>query len=246
VVVIDNASGELLAWVANLGQGEVDGVLAPRQAGSTLKPFLYGLAIERRLLTAAYWSAVKTGTSKDMRDNWCIGYTDRYTVGVWVGNFNGQPMWDVSGVAGAAPVWRDVMDYLHRDRPGRQPAAPAGLVRRKLAFEPAHEPAREEWYLEGTELARVEAVPAARRAPKIVYPQGGAIIAVDPDIPDRLERVVFPAGGVGAHRWRMNGRDHGPAANPFPWKPAPGAYLLELTDAGGRSVSATRFEVRGD
>ena len=52
------------------------------------------------------WAAVKTGTSKDMRDNWCIGFTSRYTVGVWVGNASGAPMHGVSGVSGAAPVWR--------------------------------------------------------------------------------------------------------------------------------------------
>src|SRR5690606_9684722 len=31
-------------------------------------------------LNTASWSAVKTGTSKDMRDNWCIGFSSRYTV----------------------------------------------------------------------------------------------------------------------------------------------------------------------
>src|SRR5205085_11093419 len=59
-------------------------------------------------LATRVWSAVKTGTSKDMRDNWCIGFTARYTVGVWVGNFSGAPMRDVSGVTGAAPIWREI------------------------------------------------------------------------------------------------------------------------------------------
>jgi penicillin-binding protein 1C len=53
VLVLDNASGEILAWVGNAGGSEVDGVTALRQAGSTLKPFLYALALERRQLTAA-------------------------------------------------------------------------------------------------------------------------------------------------------------------------------------------------
>lgn len=53
--------------------------------------------------------AVKTGTSKGYRDNWCIGYTPRYVVGVWVGNSDGSPMEDVSGIAGAGPLFRDVM-----------------------------------------------------------------------------------------------------------------------------------------
>lgn len=68
-------------------------------------------------LATPYWSAAKTGTSKDMRDNWCVGYSSRYTVAVWVGNAAGEAMHDVSGVSGAAPVWREVMDWLHRGAP---------------------------------------------------------------------------------------------------------------------------------
>jgi penicillin-binding protein 1C len=56
-VVLDNASGEVLAWVGSSGElsqaAEVDGVLAPRQPGSTLKPFLYAQAIAEQRLTAA-------------------------------------------------------------------------------------------------------------------------------------------------------------------------------------------------
>ena len=59
--------------------------------------------------------AVKTGTSKDYRDNWCVGYTNKYAVGVWVGNFTGAPMQGVSGISGAAPLFRSVMLELHRD-----------------------------------------------------------------------------------------------------------------------------------
>ena len=57
VLVVDNATGDVLAYVGSAGPRsrarEVDGVRAPRQAGSTLKPFLYELALERRYLTAA-------------------------------------------------------------------------------------------------------------------------------------------------------------------------------------------------
>ncbi|HDR9083082.1 TPA: penicillin-binding protein 1C, partial [Burkholderia vietnamiensis] len=60
-------------------------------------------------LATPFFSAVKTGTSKDMRDNWTVGFTSRYTVGVWVGNADGSPMWDVSGVTGASPVWSAVV-----------------------------------------------------------------------------------------------------------------------------------------
>lgn len=57
-------------------------------------------------------AAVKTGTSTGYRDNWAIGYTPQYTVGVWVGNFDGSAMQEVSGVTGAAPIFRDIMQIL--------------------------------------------------------------------------------------------------------------------------------------
>ncbi|MDO4794357.1 MAG: penicillin-binding protein 1C [Brachymonas sp.] len=86
------------------------------------------------VLHTRFWTAVKTGTSKDMRDNWAIGYSERYTVGVWVGNAQGQAMWDVSGTTGAAPIWAALMRHLHRDLPSRAPQPPAGLVQTRVTF----------------------------------------------------------------------------------------------------------------
>ncbi|MBU1071134.1 PBP1A family penicillin-binding protein [Patescibacteria group bacterium] len=57
--------------------------------------------------------AVKTGTSNDLRDNWTIGYTPNFLVGVWVGNNNNSPMSRVaSGVTGASPIWNKTINYL--------------------------------------------------------------------------------------------------------------------------------------
>ncbi|MBS1185881.1 MAG: penicillin-binding protein, partial [Proteobacteria bacterium] len=56
LLVLDNASGEVRAYVGSrrdARQHQVDGVRAQRQAGSTLKPFLYALALEQQILTAA-------------------------------------------------------------------------------------------------------------------------------------------------------------------------------------------------
>lgn len=58
--------------------------------------------------------AAKTGTSKGYRDNWTIGFTDDVTVGVWVGNFDGSPMREVSGITGAAPLFRVAMSAAMR------------------------------------------------------------------------------------------------------------------------------------
>ena len=73
-------------------------------------------------------AAVKTGTSKGFRDNWTVGFSRLYTVGVWVGDFTGKSMKYVSGVTGAGPLWRAVMLALHQDQyaPDFQP--PPGTV----------------------------------------------------------------------------------------------------------------------
>jgi penicillin-binding protein 1C len=76
--------------------------------------------------------ACKTGTSTDFRDNWTVGYTPEFTVGVWVGNFNGAPMREVSGVTGAAPIMHDVMEHLHRRFGTTWFERPPGIVERAV------------------------------------------------------------------------------------------------------------------
>jgi len=373
VLVLDNATGAVLAWVGSSGQlsqaSEVDGVLALRQPGSTLKPFLYGQAIEQRRLTAAslvddspahiatagglyipqnydrqfkgwvsvrtalaaslnvpavrtlvmvtpdafhrqlgavglplresgdyfgyslalgspevpllhltnafrtlanggrlspvalavpgpgrapaftaaldpraafivgdilsdgnarartfgtdsvlatrFWTAVKTGTSKDMRDNWAVGWSERYTVGVWVGNASGAAMHDVSGTSGAAPIWAAVMGFLHAREPSRAPKAPAGLLQAGVRFGPGPvaggqpgaapdprpplEAARSEWFLQGTQQALFAIDSIAEKA----YPlraEGQKSFKKSPpqvvDAPSGPARITAPAPGT--------------------------------------------------
>lgn len=108
------------------------------------------------VLATRFWTAVKTGTSKDMRDNWAVGWSQRYTVGVWVGNASGEAMHGVSGSSGAAPIWADIMAALHARLPSRAPPAPPGLRPQAVQFVAAAgaaalEPGRKEWFLEGTQ-----------------------------------------------------------------------------------------------
>src|SRR5262249_61546898 len=105
-------------------------------------------------------------------------------------NFSGEPMWNVSGISGAAPVWVDVMTWLHRDTSSSPPAPPAGLVRRTVALGDARPP-RAEWFLSGTEAPVMPAAsPAAHR---IAYPAPGTIVALDPDIPPAEPKLLFEA-----------------------------------------------------
>ena len=72
--------------------------------------------------------AVKTGTTDDYRDSWTIGYTPDYVTGVWIGNNDNSPMNRVAGSVGAAPIWHDIMEEIHRGLPIRQFPKPAGIV----------------------------------------------------------------------------------------------------------------------
>jgi penicillin-binding protein 1C len=76
--------------------------------------------------------AAKTGTSTDFRDNWTIGFTPEFSVGVWVGNFDGSPMREVSGVTGAGPILRDIFHHLRQQHTTTWFETPAGIVERKV------------------------------------------------------------------------------------------------------------------
>jgi penicillin-binding protein 1C len=82
------------------------------------------------ILNLPFPCSVKTGTSHRFCDNWTIGFTSDYTLGVWVGNFDHTPMLKVSGISGAGPIWANIMMALYDERRWPAPLSlPAGLVR---------------------------------------------------------------------------------------------------------------------
>jgi len=237
---------------------------APRRAGDPAAAFIVADILADRgarattfglesWLATPYWSAAKTGTSKDMRDNWCIGFSRRYTVAAWVGNAEGSAMHDVSGVSGAAPVWREVMDRLHRGDaasgrgvvPSRPPAPPPGLLARTIRFEPASEPSRREWFLPGTEMTVVRRARATALA-RIAYPGEGTLLALDPDIPPQRQKVALALSGQAeaGWSWRLDGHSLGPASSTLLWRPSPGRHRLTLQDGRGQALETVNFEVR--
>ena len=106
-----------------------------------------------------------------MRDNWCIGFSDRYTVAVWVGNLEGDPMRAVSGTSGAAPVWRDVMLALHVGRPAAARDARGGRGARRSRFAGTRSSSRAaNISSRGTAQIEIAAAPQAARRPRITSP----------------------------------------------------------------------------
>jgi membrane carboxypeptidase/penicillin-binding protein PbpC len=93
-------------------------------------------------------AAVKTGTTQDFKDNWTVGYTTDYVLGVWTGNNDGSPMYNVSGVDGAAPIWHDAMLAAERNHPIQNFILPHGLIGATVHYPDSI--TTTDWYLPGT------------------------------------------------------------------------------------------------
>jgi penicillin-binding protein 1C len=157
-------------------------------------------------------------------------------------------MHDVSGVTGAAPIYRDLVDWLHAADAPAPFAAPPGVLRAELRFEPPVEPERSEWFLRGTEMAVVRAaIDGTVATPRIRYPVPDTIIAIDPDIPAGRQRVMFEAAPAAPGlAWRLAGVAIADERGRALWTPRPGRHRLALEDAQGRALAQVAFEVRGD
>lgn len=204
-------------------------------------------------LSTPFWSAVKTGTSKDMRDNWCIGWSQRYTVGVWVGNSGGASMHDVSGVSGAGPIWHDVISWLHRGQSSQQPSRPSSVTPSLVSFEDGIEPTRHEVFLGDTAVSTVRLahnlVPASSGKPGISAPAHGTVFALDPDIPPEKQRVLLVATnlvgqGSASVLWQINQQIVGQGTR-VEWSPWPGRHTIQLVDSAHRILHQITIEVRG-
>ncbi len=101
--------------------------------------------------------AVKTGTTNDRRDNWTIGGNGYAVVGVWVGNNDNSPMKAlVSGVTGAAPIWKQILNQALAGKPAFEFPRPDGIVEMEvdsLSGYPAHDgfTSRKEIFAKGTQ-----------------------------------------------------------------------------------------------
>jgi membrane peptidoglycan carboxypeptidase len=93
-------------------------------------------------------AAAKTGTTNVFRDNWTVGYTTDYVMGVWAGNDDNSPMIDVSGIAGAAPIWHDSMLAAEQGHPIQDFMNPGGLERATVTYPDGVQTT--DWFLPGT------------------------------------------------------------------------------------------------
>ena len=160
------------------------------------------------VLTLPLQTAVKTGTSNDYRDAWTVGFTHRYTVGVWMGNLDRRPMHEVTGSIGPGLVFRAVLAELQRNREGK----PLYLSRKLRQISICREsgarasdscPRAMEWFRPGTEPDASCPLHSGTNAAafeggeiRIGKPSPGLHLALDPRIPDELERFALELRGL--------------------------------------------------
>lgn len=129
-------------------------------------------------------AAAKTGTTNDFRDNWTIGYTTDYVMGVWAGNDNNTPMYNITGVDGAAPIWHDSMLLAEQGRPIRDFSYPGGLVKATVTY--PNGVTSTDWYLPGKvpTFAQPTPTPSPAESPTAtVTPTAQTDIAAQPGMP---------------------------------------------------------------
>lgn len=79
--------------------------------------------------------AWKTGTSYGRRDAWSVGFTPRYTIGVWIGNFDGRSAPDLSGSTMAVPLLFELFNAMEAGKPRLEFPRPIQVMKREICAE---------------------------------------------------------------------------------------------------------------
>ena len=224
-------------------------------------------------LSLPFPAAVKTGTSKDFRDNWTVGYTPRYTVAVWMGNFDGSPMRNVSGVTGAGPLFRDVVLLLEGSEPDVPFAEPPGLIRADICPVSGELPSPDcpaavtELFIPGTaprtkcRFGHQEASggPGALRVAgrsseplQVVFPAEGDVFKMDAVLRPEFQALTLRAR-VEADplpdtvTWIIDGVPEAVVRRPFSrsWKLRPGSVIIKVRAVlNGRTVESRPVKIQ--
>ena len=174
--------------------------------------------------------AFKTGTSYGYRDAWSLGFSKKYTVGVWVGRADGSTRPGHIGRNEAAPILLKLFDLL-------PPESNAPVMPPTDAY----------WVQNAEQLptglqrfrSNSKLVAGLKRVqpPRISFPPNGATVSIS----DRAKPEPLPLkaqGGRAPLQWVINGTPVEDSNNPW-WTPdAEGFAQITVVDADGRSDTA--------
>ncbi|HUD09558.1 MAG TPA: transglycosylase domain-containing protein [Patescibacteria group bacterium] len=163
ILEVDDAKGNVLYKYnppspQRIFSPEISFLISHILLDNTARSMEFGLYSQ--LVVPGYPSvSVKTGTTNDIRDNWTVGYTPSYAVGVWVGNNDNTPMSKVaSGITGAAPIWNKIMSFVLKikGKHDEPPQKPDNVIAMQIdalggGLPKAGQPTRSEYFIKGTE-----------------------------------------------------------------------------------------------
>jgi penicillin-binding protein 1C len=163
ILEVDDAKGNVLYKYnppspQRIFSPEVSFLISHILLDNTARSIEFGLYSQ--LVVAGHPSvSVKTGTTNDIQDNWTVGYTPSFAVGVWVGNNDNSPMSKVaSGITGAAPIWNRIMSTVlkMKGKPDEPPQKPDDVIAMQIdalggGLPKGGQPTRSEYFIKGTE-----------------------------------------------------------------------------------------------
>ena len=203
-------------------------------------------------------TAAKTGTSKDYRDSWTVGYTSRYVIGVWVGNFSGESMKNISGVFGAGRIFQQIMRHLEKKQNHRfsypEEWQKVSICRLSGKLAQRFCPVQTEFLPPLDDNLKLclenhgdEDMSAQNRHGKlIISPVEGETYLLDPHSPEEFQRVPFEINSApDGFSYSLNGQSHLPFdfTNKIPLKLEPGDHSITVYK-NGTMVDHVDFNVR--
>jgi penicillin-binding protein 1C len=204
------------------------------------------------LLNFPNQTAIKTGTSSDYRDAWAIGYSDNFTVGVWLGNLNRSAMSSISGARGPALVLRSIFSELEKGRDNRGLYLSPSLLSQSICLKSGKLatplcPSESEVFIPNTEpqhhcelkhnfeerIISEGALLKDETQVKIELPTPGLNLAMDPRVPDEREAFAFKLSAsvpLTEVRWFVDNIEvyRGDGSNlRYLWQLRPGRHMVK-------------------
>jgi penicillin-binding protein 1C len=172
--------------------------------------------------------AYKTGTSYGFRDALALGWTKRWTIGVWVGRADGTPRPGQYGRTAAAPILFKAFDAMPGE-PAPEPVARLAPPPRALARLLPRNVDDKPWN-------------DAERGLAILFPPDGATVELDRVGGELVPLALKADGGRGNLTWIVDGRPLGaaPRTDARTYTPDSEGFLkLVVVDESGASAHAT-------
>jgi len=181
-------------------------------------------------------AAVKTGTTRNFKDAWTIGFTPSTILGVWVGNNNGAPMETITGGLGASPLWHDAMERVHRGLKPAEFVVPTGVEKRPACYDTVAVCEEGfEWFLKNDKhMAQVPQEALLR----IIKPFNSDEFELSSYVEGNARELLFEAASTATMqqiKWFIDGKPAGTGRKIW-WKPQRGQHIIHIEAEGQDGV----------